>query len=80
MRTATAYYDGNQIVLNDEIRRNLTSGQRIQLVFTPTEQENETVADRRMRIVQSGLYSTSSGRTPEETEQMIKELRADDRL
>ena len=73
------YYDGTQIVLNDEDRKNLNKGD--ELIITILDRiKTDARTEQRRKIIESGAYVMSSARTTGEIENYIKELRENDRL
>ncbi len=76
------YYDGTQIIVNEEDRKNLNIGDEVvitilnRIVMT----KKETRADRRKKLIDSGEFVTSSGRSVEEIDAYIRELRDNDRF
>ncbi len=75
------YYDGNQIVVNEDDRKNLNVGDEV--VITILERFNrkkvETRAEKRRRLVDSDAFVISTGRTAEEIDEYVREMRSDDR-
>ena len=73
------YYDGRQIVIDEADRKNLTTGDEV--VITVLDRAGrgrlETREDKRKRIIKSGMYVTPTGRTAEEIERYMKEIRDD---
>ena len=75
------YYDGTQIVMDEEERKHFTIGDEviITILDKANVQKTETRAEKRKRIIDSDAYVISTGRTAEEIDDYLKELR-DDRL
>ncbi|MDE7322539.1 MAG: hypothetical protein K2N73_07355 [Lachnospiraceae bacterium] len=76
------YYDGNHIVVNEEDRKNLSMGDEVIITILdnygkPSAQER---AEKRMHLIESDAFVISSGRTVEEIDQYIRELRDNDRF
>lgn len=82
LATVKGYYDGAQIVMNDDDRKNLTIGD--ELVITILNRNNmqkaETKLEQRRNIIDSEMYVTKTGRNAEEVDHEIKELRNNDRF
>ncbi len=76
------YYDGNQIVVNEEDRNNLSMGDEVIITILDNygKQRAQERAEKRMRLIESDAFVTSSGRTVEEIDQYIRELRDNDRF
>ena len=76
------YYDGTQIVIDEKDREALNTGDEV--VITILNRLNatrkETRADRRRRIVDLEKYVIPSGRSAEEIDDYIRELRDNDRI
>ena len=75
------YYDGTQIVMDEEERKHFTIGDEviITILDKANVQKAETRIEKRKRIIDSDSYVISTGRTAEEIDDYLKELR-DDRL
>lgn len=76
------FYDGNQIIVNEDDRKNLSVGD--ELIITILDKiarpKTETRAEKRRRLIESETYVTSTGRTADEIDKYIKEMRSDDRF
>lgn len=76
------FYDGNQIIVNEDDRKNLSVGD--ELIITILDKiarpKAETRAEKRRRLIESEVFVTSTGRTAEEIDKYIKEMRSDDRF
>lgn len=76
------FYDGNQIIVNEDDRKNLSVGD--ELIITILDKiarpKTETRAEKRRRLIESEAFVTSTGRTDEEIDSYIKEMRSDDRF
>lgn len=76
------YYDGTQIIVNEDDRKNLNIGDEVvitilnRIVMT----RKETRADRRKKLIESGEFVATSGRSAEDVDAYIRELRDDDRF
>lgn len=76
------YYDGTQIVVDENDRKTLNIGDEV--IITILDRLNttgkETRADKRRRIIDLEKYVVSSGRSTEEIDNYIRELRDNDRI
>lgn len=76
------YYDGTQIVVDENDRKTLNIGDEV--IITILERVNttkeETRAEKRSRIVDLEKYVVSDGRSTEEVDHYIRELRDSDRF
>lgn len=76
------YYDGTQIVLDENDRKSLNVGDEV--IVTILDRLNtegkETRADKRQRIIDMEKYVISTGRSAEEIDNYIREMRDDDRV
>ena len=76
------YYDGNQIIVNEDDRKNLNVGD--ELIITILDKvgmkKTETRAEKRRRIIDTDAYVVPTGRTVEEIDDYMKEMRSDDRF
>lgn len=76
------YYDGAQIVVDENDRKTLNIGDEV--IITILDRLNttgkETRGDKRCRIIDLEKYVISSGRSTEEIDNYIRELRDDDRI
>ena len=76
------YYDGNQIIVNEDDRKNLNVGD--ELIITILNEvgmkKTETRAEKRRRLIESDAYVVPTGRTVEEIDNYMKEMRSDDRF
>lgn len=75
------YYDGTQIVVDENDRKTLNIGDEVIITILNriNPSEAETRADKRRSIVEMGKYVVPSGRTTEEIDNYIREMR-DDRI
>ncbi|MCM1497374.1 MAG: hypothetical protein NC124_02800 [Clostridium sp.] len=79
MTAVKGYYDGTQIVVNAEDRKNFNMGD--ELIITILDRiKTDTRTEQRRKIIESGAYVMPSARTTQEIDNYIKELRANDRL
>jgi len=76
------YYDGTQIVMDEEERKHFTIGDEviITILDRTSVQKEETREEKRKRIISSGEYVTSAGRATEEMDNYLKEMRENDRF
>ncbi|MEZ3516280.1 MAG: hypothetical protein K1W37_13765 [Lachnospiraceae bacterium] len=76
------YYDGNQIVVNEEDRKNLSVGDEVIITILDriNRQKVETKAEKRRRLIESNAFVISTGRTVQEIDEYIRELRDNDRF
>ncbi len=76
------YYDGNQIVMNEDDRKNLRVGDEVIITILDkiSKQKVETRAEKRRRLIESDAFVIPTGRTTEEIDEYIKEMRDNDRL
>ena len=76
------YYDGTQIVVDENDRKTLNIGDEV--IITILDRLNttgrETRSDKRRRIIDLEKYVVSSGRSTEEIDNYIRELRDNDRI
>lgn len=76
------YYDGKQIVVTEEDRKNFSMGDEVIITILDNygKQKAQERAEKRLRLIESDAFVTSSGRTVEEIDQYIRELRDNDRF
>lgn len=76
------YYDGKQIVIDEADRKNLNIGDKviITILDSISEQKDETRAEKRRHLIDSDAFVIPTGRTAEEINKYIKEMRSDDRI
>lgn len=76
------YYDGNQIVMNEDDRKNLNVGDEVIITILDriSGQKVETRAEKRRRLIESDAFVIPTGRTTEEIDEYIKEMRDNDRF
>jgi len=76
------YYDGKQIVVDENDRKSLNAGDEV--IITILDRLNttrkETRAEKRRSIVDWDRYVISTGRSVEEVDNYIRELRDNDRF
>lgn len=76
------YYDGEQIVVDEDDRKNLKVGDEVIITILngAKEKKAESRLERRKKIIDSGVYVTDTGRSVEEVDGYVKELRTDERF
>ena len=76
------YYDGNQIVMDESDKKNLNIGDEVIITILDNIniQKTDTRAVQRKKIVESEDYIVPTGRTVEEIDNYVNELRTNDRL
>ena len=76
------YYDGNQIIMDENDRKNLRVGDEVIITILDkiSKQKVETRAEKRRRLIGSGAFVIPTGRTVEEVDGYIRELRDNDRF
>lgn len=76
------YYDGNQIVVNEDDRKNLNAGDEVIITILDkiSKQKVETRSEKRMRLIDLDAFVIPSGRSVEEVDEYIREMRDNDRL
>ena len=76
------YYDGKQIVMDETDRQSLNIGDEVIITILDriSKEKIETRSEKRRRLIESDAFVIPSGRTAEEIDQYIRELREDDRL
>lgn len=76
------YYDGNQIIMDEDDRKNLRVGDEVIITILDkiNKQKVETRAEKRRRLIGSGAFVIPTGRTVEEVDGCIRELRDNDRF
>lgn len=73
------YYDGNQIIMNEDDRKNLNVGDEVIITILDriSRQKVEARAEKRRRLIESDAFAIPTGRTTEEINEYIKEMRND---
>ena len=76
------YYDGNQIIVNEEDRKNLSVGDEVIITILDkiNKQKVDTRSEKRRRLIDSDAFVITTGRDVEEIDAYIKEMRSDDRF
>ena len=75
------YCDGNQIILNENDRNSLSVGDELIItILDRIDEQKEARAEKRRRLIESGAFVVSSGRTAKDINEYIQEMRTNDRL
>ena len=76
------YYDGNHIIMNEDDRKNLRVGDEVIITILDeiSKQTVETRAEKRRRLMELDAFVIPTGRTTEEIDEYIRELRDNDRF
>ena len=76
------YYDGNHIIMDEDDRKNLRVGDEVIITILDkiSKQKVETRAEKRRRLIESDAFVIPTGRTTEEIDGYIRELRDNDRF
>ena len=76
------YYDGNHIIMDEDDRKNLRVGDEVIITILDkiSKQKVETRAEKRRRLIESDAFVIPTGRTTEEIDGYIEELRDNDRF
>lgn len=76
------YYDGKQIVIDEVDRKNLNIGDEVIITILDrvSEQKVKTRAEKRQQLIDSNAFVISSGRSVEEIDKYIREMRDNDRF
>lgn len=76
------YYDGNQIVMDEDDRKNFNAGDEVIITILDkiSRQRIETRVEKRRRLIDSDAFVVPTGRTAEEVDEYIKEMRFNDRF
>lgn len=75
------YYDGNQIILDENDRNSLSVGDELIItILDRIDEQKEARAEKRRRLIESGAFVVSSGRTAKDINEYIQEMRTNDRL
>lgn len=78
--TAMTYFDGSKIVLDEEIRKKLSSGQRILLTFDSSGFTESRTEKRKRYLEEMQKKPELTTRGVEEIDQSIRESRENDRF
>ena len=76
------YQDGTQIVMDEADRKKFNAGDEVIITILDKirGQKVDTRAEKRRRLIDSDAFVISTGRTTEEIDHSIKEMRTDDRF
>ncbi|MCI9217844.1 hypothetical protein AALA78_15685 [Lachnospiraceae bacterium 42-17] len=76
------YYDGKQIIVDENERKNLSLGDEVIITILEKlkNQKVDARAEKRKRLIESDAFVIPSGRTVEEIDKYIREMRDDDRI
>lgn len=76
------YYDGKQIVISEDDRENLNAGDEVIITILDkiTNERSETRTEKRRRLINSDAFVISTGRTVDEIDEYIKEMRDHERI
>ena len=76
------YYDGKQIIVDENERKNLCLGDEVIITILEKlkNQKVDARAEKRKRLIESDAFVIPSGRTVEEIDKYIREMRDDDRI
>ena len=77
-----AYYDGKQVVMDEQDRAYLNAGDRlvITVLNNATSAVPSALAEKRLRMLEEERHVRPSGRSVEEIDRYIAELRDEDRI
>ena len=75
------YYDGTQIVVDENDRKTLNVGDEVIITILDkiNTTRNESRSEKRRRIIDLEKYVVSGGRSVEEIDDYVRELRDNDR-
>lgn len=76
------YYDGNQVIVDENDKQILSTGDRVVITIINRNlvRRSGTLADKRRRLIEEERFVHPSGRTVEEIDNYLKEIREDDRI
>ncbi len=76
------YYDGKQIVVDEDERENLNAGDEVIITILNKLkiQKVETRVEKRRRLIESDAFVIPSGRTAKEIDDYIGEMRDNERF
>ena len=76
------YYDGKQIVVDEDERENLNAGDEVIITILNKLkiQKVETRVEKRRRLIESDAFVIPSGRTAKEIDDYIEEMRDNERF
>ncbi|MCM1182719.1 MAG: hypothetical protein NC337_05015 [Roseburia sp.] len=75
------YYDGKRIIVNEDDCKSLNAGDEVIITVLDkiSSPKTETRTEKRMRLIHSDAFVIPTGRTAEEINAYIKEMRSDER-
>ena len=76
------YYDGKQIIVDENERKNLSLGDEVIITILEKlkNQKVDARAEKRKRLIESDAFVIPSGRTAKEIDDCIGELRDNERF
>jgi len=75
------YYDGTQIVVDENDRKSLNNGDEVIItILGKLDASKQTRAVKRRNIIDMDKYVTPTGRSTEDMDNYIRELRDNDRF
>ena len=76
------YYDGNQVVVDENDKQILNSGDRVVITILNRNlvRHTESLADKRRRLIEEEKFVHRDGRTAEDIDGYLREMRANDRI
>ncbi len=75
------YYDGTQIVVDENDRKSLSNGDEVIItILGNLGTSKQTRADKRRNIIDMDKYVTATGRSTEDMDNYIRELGDNDRF
>ncbi len=75
------YYDGTQIVVDENDRKSLNNGDEVIItILGKLDTSKQTRAAKRRNIIDMDKYVISTGRSTEDMDNYIRELRDNDRF
>lgn len=69
------YYDGNQIVVNEDDRKKLSAGDEVVITILDRADKKKDETKVEKSLIEWDSFAISSGRTAEEIDEYIRELR-----
>ncbi len=81
LATVKGYYDGTQIILDENDRKSLNNGNEVIItILGKTDASKQTRSAKRRNIVDMDKYVISTGRSAEDIDNYVRELRDNDRF
>ena len=75
MTSVRGYYDGESVVISDDDKKRMYAGQELIITILGIPAKEEPRIQKRKRLLNGQVYVIPSGRTADEIDQEIKELR-----